>query len=148
MSLSHRPGDGRRSERGAALAELTLVLPIMLLLLLVVFDFGQGFLAYISVTEAARDGARVSMQNGEDCAKTNTNIETAVINAASPAFPPDDWNATPADGGTCHVWVQYQYTPILPFVTSSFSLPGLGTIGPLWDGVMSETAVGQSAPAS
>ena len=51
-----RPGDGHDSERGAALAELAMVVPIMLLLLLVVFDFGQGFLAYISVTDGARDG--------------------------------------------------------------------------------------------
>jgi hypothetical protein len=39
--------------------------------------------------------------------------------------------------------VSYTYTPILPFVTASFTLPIVGTIGPIWDGTMSETMVSQ-----
>ena len=54
-------------ERGAALAELAMVVPLALALLLMVFDLGQGFLAYISVADAARDGARVAMQDAVEC---------------------------------------------------------------------------------
>ena len=127
-----------RDERGAALAELTMVVPVMLALLLVVFDLGRGFLAYISVSNAARDGARVAMQEDVDC--TNAALATAITNAAGPyavtftAMAPDG-DPTP---GRCRVTVNYTYSPIVPFVTSSFSLPIMGTVGPLWNGNMSE----------
>jgi Flp pilus assembly protein TadG len=128
----------RDGERGAALAELAMVVPLMLALLLVVFDLGRGFLAYISVANAARDGARVAMQDNVAC--TNAALSTTVTNAASPytvtftaVSPGGDPNT-----GRCRVTVTHTYTPILPFVTSSFSLPGVGTVGPLWNGTMSE----------
>jgi Flp pilus assembly protein TadG len=125
-------------ERGAALAELVIVVPIMLALLLVVFDLGRGFLAYISVANAARDGARVAMQDDVEC--SNTDLSTAVTNAASPYAV--TFTATEASG-RCTVTVNYTYTPILPFVTSSFSLPIMGTVGPLWNGNMSEAMVSE-----
>lgn len=113
-----------------------MVVPIMLLLLLVVFDFGQGFLAYISVTDGARDGARVAAQNDIDCVTDKAVIKQAAMDGASP------YTVTVPDpvvvAGMCAVTVNYTYTPILPFVTSSFSLPGIGTVGPLWNGNMSE----------
>lgn len=125
-------------ERGAALAELTLVLPVMLLMLLVVFDFGQGFLAYISVTNGARDGARVAAQPGMDCSDPTDQltIEGAAQSGASPYSVSADATVV---SGLCEVTVTYTYTPILPFVTSAWSLPMIGPIGPLWDGTLSET---------
>ncbi len=41
--------------------------------------------------------------------------------------------------GLCYVTVNYTYSPVLPFITSSFQLPGIGTVGPLWNGQLSET---------
>jgi Flp pilus assembly protein TadG len=133
MSATHA---GR--ERGAALAELAMVVPIALALLLVVFDLGRGFLAYISVANAARDGARVAMQDDVEC--SNTDLSTAVNNAASPYTVTF---TTAVVSGRCRVTVNHTYTPILPFVTSSFSLPFMGTVGPLWNGTMSETMVSE-----
>jgi Flp pilus assembly protein TadG len=127
-----------RSERGAALAELAMIVPIALALLLVVFDMGRGFLAYISISNAARDGARVAMQDDVDC--TNAALSTTVTNAASPYAV--TFTASEASG-RCTVTVNHTYSPILPFVTSSFSLPGMGTVGPLWSGTMSESMVSE-----
>jgi Flp pilus assembly protein TadG len=48
---------GRR-ERGQSLVETAVVLPILLLLVAAVVDFGRAFDAYIVLTNAAREGAR------------------------------------------------------------------------------------------
>jgi Flp pilus assembly protein TadG len=140
--LAPLTGRARDKERGAALAELAMVVPLMLALLLVVFDLGRGFLAYISVSNGARDGARVAIQNDIEC--DNAGVGTAVRNGAGQygseaAFT---FNATVVSG-RCQVTASYTYTPILPFVTSSFSLPFVGTVGPLWNGTMSETMVSE-----
>ena len=127
----------RNRERGAALAELVIVVPVMLAMLLVVYDFGRGFHAYISVTNGARHAARVAMHDDKGCNKAD--LAVFAQNGSSP------YTVTVADpveqGGLCSVTVSYTYSPVLPFVTTSFDLPGVGTVGPLWNGTMSETAV-------
>jgi Flp pilus assembly protein TadG len=50
----------KRSERGANLVEFALVLPLLLLILAGVVDFGYAFHDYIIITNAAREGARVA----------------------------------------------------------------------------------------
>lgn len=45
-----------RSESGTSLVELALVLPVFLLLVLGVFDFGNGFNTYIGMSNAVREG--------------------------------------------------------------------------------------------
>ncbi len=48
----------RNGEDGQALVEFALVLPILLLLLLGIAQFGMLFYTYIDLTSATRDGAR------------------------------------------------------------------------------------------
>ena len=50
----------RRSERGANLVEFAIVVPLLLLILAGVVDFGYAFHDYIIITNAAREGARVA----------------------------------------------------------------------------------------
>ena len=47
----------RRDERGQALVEFALVLPIFILLLVAIFDLGRAVFAYNTLTNAAREGA-------------------------------------------------------------------------------------------
>ena len=57
-------GRGRGSaERGQGLAEFALIFPIVVLLLIAVFDIGRGVYAYTSIANAARMGARVAAVN-------------------------------------------------------------------------------------
>jgi Flp pilus assembly protein TadG len=51
----------RRTERGQAIVELALTLPLLLLIVLGVFDFGLLFQQYEVVTNAAREGARLAV---------------------------------------------------------------------------------------
>ena len=50
----------RKTEAGQALVEFTMILPIFLLLLFALVDFGRGFYTWLIVTNAAREGARIA----------------------------------------------------------------------------------------
>jgi Flp pilus assembly protein TadG len=64
MSTNRRhqaAGAPRRSgsSRGQALTEFALVIPIVVLIFLGLFDLGRGVYAYTTISNAAREGARV-----------------------------------------------------------------------------------------
>jgi Flp pilus assembly protein TadG len=48
------------SDRGSAAVEFALLLPVLLLLLFGVIDFGRAINAQITLTQAAREGARLA----------------------------------------------------------------------------------------
>lgn len=50
----------RRGERGAAAVEMAIVLPLLILLLGGIVDFGRAFMREVILTNAAREGARVA----------------------------------------------------------------------------------------
>ncbi len=50
----------RETETGQTLVEFSLILPIFLLLLFALVDFGRGFYTWLLVTNAAREGARAA----------------------------------------------------------------------------------------
>jgi len=50
----------RKTEAGQALVEFTLILPLFLVLLFAIVDFGRGFYTWMLVTNAAREGARIA----------------------------------------------------------------------------------------
>ena len=49
------------SRRGQTLVEFALILPIFLLLLVGIFDFGRAIYAYNTVSNAAREGGRLAI---------------------------------------------------------------------------------------
>jgi Flp pilus assembly protein TadG len=53
-----------RSERGAELIELALVLPILLLVVVAILDFGLLMQRYLTINNAAREGARIAVLPG------------------------------------------------------------------------------------
>ena len=74
----------RRREGGQALVEIALILPIFLLLLLGIVQFGTVFRDYIALTDATRVGARqaaVARSIQPESARV-PNIVTKVQNAA------------------------------------------------------------------
>jgi len=54
-----------RRERGQSLVEFALVLPIMMILIFGIIDFGMGLRSYISLTNATREGARYAAVGNE-----------------------------------------------------------------------------------
>jgi hypothetical protein len=55
-----------RDNRGQALLEFALVLPILLLLVFGIIEFGLIFFDNLVITQAAREGARVGVVGGSD----------------------------------------------------------------------------------
>ncbi len=67
----------RRSERGQAIVETALVLPVIMLLLLMMLDGGRVFHAWIVVTNGAREGARAAVIR-DDLLTINDKLQQAM----------------------------------------------------------------------
>ena len=91
----------RRSERGAAAVEMALFLPILLFLVFGIIDFGRMLNAQITLTEAAREGARAAALNQDPL--TEANAISARVSAATPNLAGVTWVYQNASGspGRC-----------------------------------------------
>lgn len=65
-----------KNQKGQSIVELALVLPILLLLLFGIIEFGRVFNAYLIVTNASRDGVRQGVVGASDA-----DIQYAVKNS-------------------------------------------------------------------
>src|SRR5688572_33202066 len=50
-----------REDRGAAIVEVALTMPLLLLVVVGIFEFGRAYQTWQVVTNAAREGARVAV---------------------------------------------------------------------------------------
>ena len=74
VMVKQLPSRRLRSERGAELIELALVLPILLLVFAGIVDFGLLFQRFLTVSNAAREGARIAVLPGY----TQTDVQNRV----------------------------------------------------------------------
>lgn len=63
----------KQGERGAAAVELAVVLPVLMLLLWGIVEFGRGYSATLQLTSAVRKGARAAALVSGDPAAVTTN---------------------------------------------------------------------------
>lgn len=82
MFKSSRGAQRPRSERGQSLVEFALVLPLLLVFLLGVADFGRVFTASITVEAAARNGAEAAAQEYLQLSKKSGGVLNAADYAA------------------------------------------------------------------
>jgi Flp pilus assembly protein TadG len=77
-----------KSEGGAVAVEFAIILPIFLVLVLGILEFGRAFNIQVSLSEAAREGARYAAVN---CIKAGYSDDEAVAAAlaAAPSVPLD-----------------------------------------------------------
>jgi Flp pilus assembly protein TadG len=80
-----------RGERGQALVEMALVLPVLLLLLIGMLEFSRAWGAKQAITDAAREGARLAVVANDDVDQTD--VTTAIATSLSRAGIPG-WAAT------------------------------------------------------
>jgi Flp pilus assembly protein TadG len=117
-----------KEERGQAMVEFALVLPIFMLLIFAIVDFGMGFHAYITVTNSAREGARLGAVRG-----TQAEILKRVQDTSDTLDPSKMTvtvtNAGGAAGGSVVVDVDYDYTLITP-LDNILGLISGGSVGP------------------
>lgn len=120
-SLKQRPVGNRRNQRGQALVEFALVFPILVFLLMGMFDLGRGVYAYNVVASAAREGARYAIMKPTDVSGMK-----AQARAVTPALDPAQLivdnpvcsSAYCKKGDAIVVTVRYAFQPITAFFTT------------------------------
>jgi Flp pilus assembly protein TadG len=75
----------RRSEAGTSVVEMAIVLPLLLLLVFAIGDFGIAYTRWNSLTNAVREGARAGVVFRAPCdaATVTTDIQNTVSNFAA-----------------------------------------------------------------
>jgi Flp pilus assembly protein TadG len=112
----------KRGTRGQSLVEFALILPVLLILMLGTIDFGRVYFAYVSVTNAARNGAQYASFSSEAAADSDgirnaALADTVELVNTSPTNP----NVTVATGTDSQsrlyadVTVAYTFSTIFPW---------------------------------
>jgi Flp pilus assembly protein TadG len=127
---SSSPSPSRRRARGQGLVEFALVFPIFLLVLVALFDLGRAVFAFNTLTNAAREGARLAIVN-QDSNRiiARAKSQTAIVELNDPSVSISFRQATPnvdpltnavcspaAVGCVAVVQFQATYTPITPII--------------------------------
>ncbi|RDV84065.1 TadE/TadG family type IV pilus assembly protein [Ammonifex thiophilus] len=113
-----------REEKGQAAVELALTLPLLLLILFTLVEFGRVFFAYLVITNAAREGARLAAVGGSDVAIVNRVKDAAAgleqsklqVEVSPPA-------SDRVSGATAVVKVSYPINLFLPLPQGILSNP-------------------------
>lgn len=117
------------SAGGQGLVEFALTLPILILILLGVLDLGRVYFATMTVTNAAREGARYGAANpcSSSCTAITTRaqneaygsiINPAQLNVATPTFPQGC-----AIGNPIQVTVTYNFQLVTTYLFGGGTIP-------------------------
>lgn len=125
----------RRNERGSALIETAVTLPILLLVSVAIFEFGRAYQTWQVLTNAAREGARIAVLPGS----TETTVSAAVRNYLTSGALPDaadaaiavDRNATVGANTASRVTVDYPFEFMVLQPVARLVSPGAQTGAPL-----------------
>ena len=74
-----------RDHRGQSIVEFALILPVFVLVLVGVFDLGRGIYAYNTISQAAREGARLAIVDQTIAHIQDEAAQTAVQLGIDPA---------------------------------------------------------------
>jgi Flp pilus assembly protein TadG len=77
----------RRDDRGQAVIELALTLPLLLVVVFGIIDFGFMFQRYEAVTNAAREGARLGVLQDYSAGDARERARTYLAASGLPATP-------------------------------------------------------------
>ena len=93
-----------RSQRGAALLEMALTLPLLLLVCVGILEFGRAYQTWQVITNAAREGARIAVLPGMDDTAVRSRVQQYMtigqLPQAASATIAIDRNRTVSVGGT------------------------------------------------
>ena len=124
--MKHRTARNTPRDRGAAAVEFALLLPMLLLLLFGIIDFGRALNAQITLTQAAREGARIASVAPNGVPNTLATVTNGTVAAATPL---SGVTLTPAPticplnalgtGADAKVTVSYKFTFLTPVAAIS-----------------------------
>jgi Flp pilus assembly protein TadG len=104
----------KSGEKGQALAEFALLIPIFLILLFAIVDFGMGFYSWITVTNAAREGARLGSVQATEVEIVDRVYQTSDLPDEATQMTVTVTNAQGQPGESVVVQVDYGYDLITP----------------------------------
>lgn len=122
-----------RAQRGQATVEFALVFVIFAFVIMGIFDFGRGVVAYNTISHAAREGARLAIhspnppdnfvtgQNASILAAVNNHTAMLPASDITVGISPDQEDARDS-GVIVTVQVEYEFTPVTPLISAV--LPG------------------------
>jgi Flp pilus assembly protein TadG len=107
-----------RREDGQAMVEMALILPLVVLLLFGIVEFGRGLGIYLTLVHATREGVRSGSLGADD-----TEIERTVKSCASGLDPNlvvveiDPAEVLRVSGASVTVRVQYSFAVMVPAIS-------------------------------
>ncbi len=102
----------RRDERGAALVEFAIMLPILIVLLFGVIDYGRLLYTRITLHEAVQEGSIYAATHPDDPNGTRLRV---IDNVDNPALSLDDITVD-CIGSTIHISVAHNMSLIAPII--------------------------------
>lgn len=113
-----------KNERGQAMVELALVLPLLLLILAGIFDIGRVIYTTMNLNEVTEQTVRLGGLGQSDSAMTQYAVDH--VNVKDPSLLEVD--ITPTDGnrvsgGYVKVTLKYPITFVTPIISQLFSNP-------------------------
>jgi Flp pilus assembly protein TadG len=116
---------GSSADRGATAVEFALLLPLLLLIVLGIIDFGRMLNAQVTLTQAAREGARLvalgqpNVPGRTQAAATGLSPVGVAIQSACPT------GAGPGSSGAVQTSYSFAFTPGLGYIASLVGGNGL-----------------------
>jgi len=124
-----------KSERGAALLETAITIPIILLISVAIFEFGRAYQTWQVLTNAAREGARVAVINGTTDDSVRTAVRTYMtagrLTAAATAPIDVQRNQPLGDRSGSAITISYPFNFIVLNPIVRLVVPDSGTGAPL-----------------
>ena len=109
--MIRRPAIGHPRDRGAVAVELALLLPMLLLIVFGIIDFGRALNAQITLTQAAREGARLAALNQPNVV---SRTQAAAVGLSPVSVTVTSCPAGAAAGVNAIVQVSYTFTFLTP----------------------------------
>ncbi|MFS8101284.1 pilus assembly protein [Lentzea alba] len=114
---------------GATAVEVALLMPILLVLVMGIVDFGRALHAQITLTQAAREGVRVAALKQPNPA---TRTQNAAVGLTGVGVTVDACPASPSSSGdSAEVEATYSFTFVTPVGSLAGMLGGGGFGGPI-----------------
>jgi Flp pilus assembly protein TadG len=125
------------TERGAAALEMAIVLPLLILILGGIIDYGRAFFTQIVLANAAREGARAAVVLANPVTRANA-ASTGIVGWQTPTVSGGVGNAGTCVGSTpatapvtvvTSATFSYFFAGVLPGVSSTTTLQSRATMG-------------------
>lgn len=114
----------RSDRRGQAMVELAIVLPILLLVIMGIIDFGRIYHGHLAVTTAAREGARQAAIGASDLQITEIVLAAAApLPAAALTVQISPPAASRTSGTAVTVEVRYRLPVLTPVIQALLPSP-------------------------